>query len=322
MSLGPCQFASLESIAERRASDRSAQLAYRIGDVSFGLRATNGLRMRLDGAMSGFGQKPGVCDVNVAVTLVDTLRMPAQAPLFDSGGLWSLFAEDGGYRLNFVRPHREEAPYKSAWFDAQFLRGELSLSRKFFGSGRAFYPMEYPLDEVLMIHHLAAGKGAAGKGAAGKGIEVHGLGLVDEAGGGHLFLGHSGAGKSTSARLWQRRTGVRILSDDRIILRRREGQLWMYGTPWHGDAGIASPSAGLLTNVYVLEQAPRNELVDMPRSTAAAEIFARSFVPRHCPEALQFALQFIEQLCGELPCQTFRFLPDRTAVEAIRHGRS
>jgi hypothetical protein len=318
MSATQTQTATWRPSAAKRAAACGdfSRLCYRIGDVSFGMKAFDGLRMKLDPSLQGFAADSAKCDVEVGISLVDKLRVPTREPLFASGGLWTLFAEDGGYRLNFLRSFPGEAPYKTAWFDEEFRRGELQLSREFFNTREAVYPMEYPLDEVLMIHHLTSAKGACGRG-----IEVHALGVVDDAGCGHLFLGHSGAGKSTSARLWQMRTGVRILSDDRIILRRREGQLWMYGTPWHGDAGIASPHAAPLTNVYVLEQAPRNELVKMPRSIAAAEIFARSFVPRHCPEALQFALQFIEQLCGELPCQTFRFLPNQSAVEAIRHGR-
>jgi hypothetical protein len=279
------------------------------------MTAGDALGMVLDPSLGEFAMErsPGdECDVSARVSLVDALGAPEQEPLFSSGGLWSLFAEDGGYRLNFVRSFPGETPYKSAWFDKNFRRGELALSRQFFGSGTAIYPFEYPLDEVLMIHHLAGGKG----------LEVHALGLVDEAGYGHLFLGHSGAGKSTSARMWQAQAGVRILSDDRIILRKRDGAMWMHGTPWHGDAGIASPTSGLLSHIYVLEQAPTNELVTMPRSAATAEIFARSFVPRHSPEALSFALQFIEELCEEVPCDTFRFLPQSSAVEVIRHARN
>jgi hypothetical protein len=308
------QFAVLACGAPRQANG-AAQLAYRIAGISFGMTACDGLRMILDPALSAFGvprMASDECDVNVRVSLVEALENPAKDPLFSSGGLWSLFAHDGGYRLNFLRSYPGETPYKSAWFDRNFLRGELSLSRQFFSTGKAVYPLEYPLDEVLMIHHLAGGKG----------LEVHALGVVDEAGYGHLFLGHSGAGKSTSARLWQAQRDVRILSDDRIILRRREGAVWMYGTPWHGDAGIASPGSGPLSHIYVLEQAPANELVPMPRSIATAEIFARSFVPRHSPEALNSALQFIEQLAQELPCDTFRFLPQSSAVEAIRHARA
>lgn len=314
MSSVQTQFAALASGAPRPTTGAS-QLAYRIAGISFGMTAGNGLRMILDPSLREFAVARGAsdgCDVNVRVSLADELRVPTKEPLFSSGGLWSLYAEDGGYRLNFIRAFPGETPYKSAWFDKNFRCGELSLSRRFFDTSHAIYPFEYPLDEVLMIHYLAGGKG----------LEVHALGVVDEAGYGHLFLGHSGAGKSTSARLWQTQPDVRILSDDRIILRRREGAVWMYGTPWHGDAGIASPSSARLSHIYVLEQAPANELVAMPRSVATAEIFARSFVPRHSPEALNCALQFIEQLSQEVPCDTFRFLPQSSAVEAVRHARA
>ncbi len=287
------------------------QLAYRIAGISFGMNSNEGLPMIFDPSMQPFATDNDVCDVELQVSLVDRLEHTAQAPLFDSGGLWSLLGENGGYRMNFLRSFPGETPYKSAWFDKDFSQGRLELSRLFFNGKKAIYPLEYPLDELWMIHHLASGKG----------VEVHALGLVDDAGNGHLFLGHSGAGKSTSARLWLRKPGVHILSDDRIILRRDGGQVWMHGTPWHGDAGIASPKAALLSHIYILEQAPSNELVAMPRSAATAEIFARSFVPRQSAQALDFTLQFIEQLAQALPCDVFRFVPQQSAVEVIRNAR-
>ena len=310
MSSATTQFAP-QAVAPQRGPRHASQLSYRIADISFGMTNNDGLPMVLEPSLRAFAVAPSMSDVNVRVSLVDTLSVPAQKPLFDSGGLWTLFAEDGGYRLNFLRSFPGETPYKTAWFDKDFSNGELSLSRRFFNTATAAYPLEYPLDEVLMIHHLANGKG----------IEVHALGVVDEAGNGHLFLGHSGAGKSTSARLWQSQKGIRILSDDRIILRRSAGDVWMYGTPWHGDAGIASPQSALLSHIYILEQWPSNDLVSLPRSAATAEIFARSFVPRHSTEALNFALQFIEGLAQDLPCDTFRFVPQPSAMEVIRHAR-
>jgi hypothetical protein len=99
------------------------------------------------------------------------------------------------------------------------------------------------------------------------------------------------------------------------------GRIRMHGTPWHGDAGIASPESALLARVYVLEQWPTNELVPLPRSSATAEIFARSFVPRHCGEALNFVLRFIDEVSKDVPCHTFRFVPNESAVETIRHAR-
>jgi hypothetical protein len=311
MSSAATHFAASTKPRQQARRGLESQLAYRIAGISFGMNNHDGLRMIFDASMQPFAVQKDVCDVELQIALVDALVKPAQKPLFDSGGLWSLYAEDGGHRLSFLRAFPGETPYKSAWFNKDFSEGRLELSRLFFNTTKATYPLEYPLDEVLMIHHLAGGRG----------VEVHALGLVDDAGNGHLFLGHSGAGKSTSARLWQGHPGVHILSDDRIILRRDEGQVWMHGTPWHGDAGIASPHGALLSHIYILEQAPGNQLVSMPRSAATAEIFARSFVPRHSAQALDFTLQFIEKLAQELPCDVFRFVPQQSAVEVIRNAR-
>jgi hypothetical protein len=150
---------------------------------------------------------------------------------------------------------------------------------------------------------------------------VHALGLADDDGRGYLFLGHSGAGKSTTARLWQKQSGVRLLSDDRIILRKQNDEFLMYGTPWHGDAGVASPDCARLSAIFLLEQAPVNDLVPLSQSKAAAELFARAFVPHYCKSAIHFSLDFADQLTRSVPNWIFRFTPTPSAVEAIRHAR-
>ena len=224
-------------------SKSSLHLAYEIAGISFGIASDGHVRLMLDPESRDFAAFPEseICEVNIDVRCVDEVPLPTCQPLFHSGGVWSLFEETvdnlAGFRLNFQRPFRGEPPYKSAWFDRNFKNGHLVLSRQFFPDDRPVYPLEYPLDEVLMIHRLACGYG----------LEVHAVGLVDEIGRGHLFLGHSGAGKSTTARLWLNQPGVQILSDDRIILRAHGERIFMYGTPWHGDAGISSPDRSAVT---------------------------------------------------------------------------
>jgi hypothetical protein len=300
-------------------SKSALHLAYKIAGISFGIAYNAGVRLALDPESREFVVDPEfsseICDVNIRVSCVAELPIPGREPLFHSGGLWSLYDERcdnrEGFRLNFQRPFPGEVPYKSAWFDRNFETGHLLLSRQFFQGGRAIYPMEYPLDEVLMIHLLACGYG----------LEVHAVGLVDEMGCGHLFLGHSGAGKSTTARLWLNHPGVQILSDDRIILRAHGEKIFMYGTPWHGDAGISSPDCAAVTNIYFLEQYQRNEILPLAPGVAAAELFARSFVPRHCAQGLNFSLGFMERVTRQIPCNIFRFVPQQSAVEAIRRAR-
>jgi hypothetical protein len=38
----------------------------------------------------------------------------------------------------------------------------------------------------------------------------------------------------------------------------------IFGTPWHGEAGIESPGSAPLHAVFILEQAPRNRVIDLP----------------------------------------------------------
>jgi hypothetical protein len=285
----------------------ASKLSYRIGGITVGMQAEGDLRLSPDRELTPFAVESDSCDISVLVSWVDSLRAPNSTLLFHSGGLWSLFAETSGYRFSFLAPMLGMTPYKEAWFDPEFRTGRVLLSRRYFDTERPVYPLEYPLDELLMIHRLSRGEG----------VEVHAVGISDDTGRGHLFLGHSGAGKSTTARLWLDRPGVRILSDDRIILRTRDNQIWMYGTPWHGDAGIASPECAPLSEIYLLEHGSNNERSLLPRGRAAAELFTRSFVTHHSGEGIHFTLEFLDRVAREVPCSTFKFVPDESAVEAI-----
>jgi hypothetical protein len=292
----------------------ATHLAYEIGGITFGLAAEGALRLALDRELHPFALSvPNApCDVNLTVAWVDALRAPVSTPLFHSGGLWSLYAEPSGYRFSFLSPLLGATPYKEAWCDPEFRYGRVLLSRRYFDTAAPVYALEYPLDELLMIHHLSRGEGA----------EVHAVGITDENGRGHLFLGHSGAGKSTTARLWLNRPGAIVLSDDRIILRARAGRIFMHGTPWHGDAGIASPHCAPLSSIYLLDHGKRNERLPLAPGLAAAELFARTFVTHHCEEGIRFTLDFIDHVTREIPCYVFRFVPDESAVEAICRAES
>jgi hypothetical protein len=293
-------------------SPAAPQLAFRIGGITFGLITDGDLPLMLDPELREFAVEAASSDVELRVGWADSLEVPRSAPLFRSGGLWSLFAEPEGYRFSFLSSFLGMTPYKEAWIDPEFRFGRVLLSRRYFDADRPVYPLEYPLDELLMVHRLSRGEG----------VEVHAVGMTDERGCGHLFLGHSGDGKSTTARLWKSRSGVHILSDDRIILRAHNQCIWMHGTPWHGDAGIASPDCARLSRIYILEHGSQNEWVPLTPGLAAAELFARSFVPHHSAEGIRYTLDFLDRIAREIPCSVFRFVPDQSAVEAICHAQS
>src|SRR6185503_19709475 len=164
-----------------------------------------------------------------------------------------------------------------------------------------------PLDELLFAHHFAH------RGA----MVVHGCGLVAD-GHGLLFCGHSGAGKTTTARLWRRHhRGTRVLSDDRIVIRLHGGRPWMYGTPWHGSGRFARPEGAALSAVFFLRQAPRSRVAAMELPAAAAHLFARSFPPPWSARALARVLGACARVAAAVPCRTLAFTRDASAVRAV-----
>lgn len=246
-------------------------------------------------------------DATVTAAWGDLSHPPAGTEIFDSSGLWKLYRDDGDYVFRFTAPAYGEHSYKQARFNPDFTHGEVTLHADYFDRGQPAFPLEYPLDELLMTNLLARGRG----------VEVHALGIRDLDGRGYLFLGHSGAGKSTTARLWEE-TGVLVLSDDRIILRCLDGKVWMYGTPWHGEENLAAAERTLLTHIFVLGRGADNELVALTPAQAVSDLFTRSFVPFYNAAALGYTLEVLQQVAGAVPCAELCFVPDRKVVEFVR----
>jgi hypothetical protein len=284
----------------------------RIGDIGVALRCDeSAMTFAVSGAAQRFLAGGNAADATVTASWGDLSRPAPSDEIFDSSGLWKLYGEDGDYVFRFTAPAYGEHPYKQARFSPDFTRGEVTLHADYFDRGQPAFPLEYPLDELLLTNLLARGRG----------VEVHALGIRDGDGRGYLFLGHSGAGKSTMARLWEG-TGVLVLSDDRIILRMRDGKVWMYGTPWHGEEELAAAERTLLTRSFVLGRGAANELVALAPPRAVSELFTRSFVPFYNAAALRYTLEVLQQVADAVACAELRFVPDREVVEFVRECAS
>lgn len=238
--------------------------------------------------------------------------------LFDSGTIWRLYQDESGLRFDFEDPSGTEQPYKRLLIDSCFRRANLQLREQFF-LDFPVGPLGYPLDELLIMHRLTQERA----------IELHGVGIVGPYAATNLFVGHSGAGKSTTARLWASLHKVEILSDDRIIVREsparelRPGddprQIFMYGTPWHGEGCFALPQRAPLQRIFVLEHGHGNIITRLTPSQAVGELFARAFVPFHRHEYIENAITFLEYLVASVPCYRYSFEPDERAIEKILH---
>jgi hypothetical protein len=309
-------------------SNATSCLQFKIGGVSVRF---NGARLKegsLDPVLKLFCVEAGVADIDVRVDSVASLVNNVTSPLFDSGTTWRLYKTEGGLQFDFSSPAFGARPYKRLVVDRSFRRALLQMNEESFaGFPSAASPLEYPLDELLIMHRLTQEKA----------IELHGCGIVRADGSGNLFVGHSGAGKSTTTRLWRAREDVEVLSDDRIIVRqdplkqiprfarndkengsdKRSYKMRMYGTPWHGEAIYASPGSAALVRIFILEHGHGNVLTRLSHSQAVAELFARSFVPFHRHEYIDSALMFLQEVVDAVPVYRYSFEPDQHAVDTI-----
>jgi hypothetical protein len=303
---------------EGRGLARGGQL--RIGGVSVRVLGSRHIDVTFDPGLEPFRVETGVPDIDIQVEWVANLSPTHWRTLFDSGTTWRLCERANGYQFDFGDPISEGQPYKRLLVDHHFRRAILQMRASYFSEiPFAIGPLGYPLDELLIMHRLTQECA----------IELHGVGIVGPDGATNLFVGHSGAGKSTTARLWTSLHKVEILSDDRIIVRERPArelqpgddprQIFMYGTPWHGEGCFALPQRAPLQRIFVLEHGQGNVLTRLTRSKTVGELFARAFVPFHRHEYVESALSFLEQLADSVPCYRYSFQPDQRAVDKILH---
>lgn len=85
---------------------------------------------------------------------------------------------------------------------------------------------------------------------------------VSHADKGYIFLGPSGTGKSTHARLWlQYIKGVELINDDNPVVRiGNDGVARVYGTPWSGKTRCYRNVCHPLDSIVLLAQAPSNTI--------------------------------------------------------------
>jgi hypothetical protein len=271
-----------------------------------GLTADAAQDIRLTEELDAFKSETADCDIQISIEWAAELPRAEHKRLFDSGSVWTLYADDAGFIFDFFTPVLGRQPYKRVSVSRDFSAARLLLNRACLSQAAEVYPLEYPLDELLITNWLALGRG----------VEVHGCGLADLESGGHLFLGHSGAGKSTTSLLWKSLRNARVLSDDRIILR-GANEIWMHGTPWHGEAGFASPEKMRIQRVFVLEHGEKNEILPLSGNRVVAELFTRCFPPFHGHGPLNFTLSYLHHIADSVPCYLYRFLPNPSAVEKI-----
>jgi hypothetical protein len=213
---------------------------------------------------------------------------------------------DGWVYLGIHASGENSGIHNIAFFDRDHSSGDIyHPDDSFFRSGILTSLTLIPTDQILLARVFPQRNG----------VLMHACGMVVN-GHGLAFVGHSEAGKTTTARMLA--GDGQLLCDDRVILRRWPEGFRVHGTWSHGDIPIVSPNSAPLRAVFLLEQAPENRLIPLEPGEAVRALPQYVVRPLVTRDWWEKVLDTIGYLAREVPVYRLRFDKSGRVFEALQ----
>ena len=147
-------------------------------------------------------------------------------------------------------------------------------------------------------------------------------GLIDQQELGYLFLGHSGTGKSTHARMWlEAFEDAWLLNDDNPILRVMEdGEVRVYGSPWSGKTPCYNNACARVGGIVKLSQAPHNKIRTLSLPEAYAYMLSSASGLKMEKQMADCMYETIKHVITHVKCYHLACLPNTEAAEVAQRG--
>lgn len=207
----------------------------------------------------------------------------------------------------FSRSVKEGNIHQLAVFDHDY--SNISIYNKTerpFNGGNLHSLTLFPTDQILLARVLADREGCY----------IHAGGVVLD-GKGLLFVGHSDAGKSTMVMMLQ--DAVKVLCDDRIIVRRWPKGFKIHGTWSHGDVPDVSSDSAPLKAILFLRQDQENRLIRVDRKQEIIKrLLACLIKPLGTADWWEKMLALVDQMAHEVPCYSLHFTKDGKVIDLLR----
>lgn len=191
----------------------------------------------------------------------------------------------------------------SIWTEANF--NKLYLYR----FDRTNYKNQFALDDILLSLHRYRIIRYGGMILHGAVVVYNGKGIV--------FCGHSGAGKSTQARLWIKTLGIWALNYDKPILLPVNGEYYVCGTPWSGKEACYINRIVPLECIVFIEQAKTDSVEKLSESEAYIKLLENSLIYPLNDEIYDRYCNVVQQCATRFPVYELRCTKTNGALEVL-----
>lgn len=210
----------------------------------------------------------------------------------------AIFRSVSGYRVD-MSPTQSSPVCGSLALSADFSSGKLRILNP---------ANRFAVDNALMLMYAFCTAGLLT-------LEMH-ASVVVRGGSARMFLGASGAGKSTHSRMWlENLPGSVLLNDDNPVVRiLPDGSVRVYGTPWSGKTPCYKNEDAPLAAFVRIVKAPFNRISRQSLVDAYSSVYSSCSGFRADRDMADGIHSTIEALVTAVPGFVLECLPDAEAA--------
>jgi hypothetical protein len=185
---------------------------------------------------------------------------------------------------------------------------DYATAKLFLSEGLSVSQVKFAINNALMVLYAIAT-------ATLNTVLFHAAAVVYH-GHGYLFLGKSGTGKSTHARLWLKYHGAELLNDDNPVVRWDENSQTavLYGSPWSGKTPCYHNESASVGAFVRLEQWRENIIERETVINAFADILASCSTMMWDKPSYTRICDTVTGVIGQVPVYHLRNLPNEAAA--------